>query len=116
QVHRLAVGGHRAHRALPAAQVQRIGFGQPHMPVNSRTLVEPAVAKARVHARHDAVLGPDIKKIRDVEAEGRVAVVVAADEASVYENKHIAKGAVELKIDAAARIAGRNLELLAVPA
>ena len=86
------------------------------MPVNSRALVKPAVAKARVHARHDAVLRPDSEKIRDVEAEGRVAVVVAADEAAVHEEQHIAKGPVELKIDTPARIARRNLELLAVPA
>ena len=58
----------------------------------------------------------DGEKICDVEAERRVAVVVAADEAAVHEEQNIAKSAVELKIDAAAGIARRNLELLAVPA
>ena len=41
-----------SHRALPMPQMQRVGFRQPHMPVNSRALVEPAIAKAGVHAHH----------------------------------------------------------------
>ncbi len=96
--------------------MQRIGFGQPDVPVNPRALVEPSVAKAGIDACHDAILRSDCEKIRDVEAEGRVTVVVAADEAAVHEHQHVAKGPVELKIDATPRIARRNFELLPVPA
>ena len=102
--------------ALPLAQVQRIGLGQPHVAIDARALVEPAVAEAGVHARHDVVLRAVAQKVRQVEAERRVAVVVAADEAAVHKDQHVAEGAVELDRDAPAQVAGRNLELAPVPA
>ena len=53
-----------AHRAIPFAQVQRVGLGEPHMAIDARALVEPAIAKAGIHAGHDVVL-------RAVAAESR---------------------------------------------
>src|ERR1700691_2749429 len=85
------------------------------MTVDSSTLVEPAVAKARVYAGHNAVLLADSEEVGDVESERRVAVIVAADEASVYKDEHVAKCAVELDRNAATGVAGRNVELAPVP-
>ena len=85
--------------------MQRIRLGQPHVAIDAGALVEPAVAEARIDARNDVVLLAVRQKVREVEAEGRVAVVVAADEAAVDEYQHVAESAVELNPDAAARIA-----------
>ncbi len=115
EVYRLAVSCLRADGALPLAQMQRIGLCEPHMPVDSGALVEPAVAKGRVHARHDAVLLADGEEVGDVETEWRVAVVVAADEAPVHKDEHVAECAIELDGDAAAGISSRNVELVPVP-
>ena len=105
----------RPYRALPLAQVQGIGLGQPRMSVDARALVKPAVAEAGVHARHNAVFGSIVQKIRHVEPERHVPVVVAPDKAAVHKNHHIAEGAVELDRHAPPQVAGRNLELAPVP-
>src|SRR5208282_1842162 len=68
----------RTHVALPLSEVQRIGLGEPHVPVNSRAFVEPAVAKTRVHAHYQIVLAPVVQIVGEIETERRVAVVVAA--------------------------------------
>src|SRR5271157_3733046 len=86
------------------------------MAIDARALVEPSVAEARVHARHNIVFLPITQKIRQVKAERSVAVIVAADKAAVYKHQHVAKGAVELNRNPPAQIAGRNLELAPVPA
>ena len=105
----------RTHDALPRPQVQRIGFSEPYVPVNSGALVEPPIAIASVHARHNAVLRADGEKVGNVEAEGRVAVVVAPDEAPVHKHHHIAKGAVKLDRNAPPGVARGNVELAPVP-
>src|SRR5580698_1371226 len=86
------------------------------MPIDARAFVEPSVAKAGIDARDNIVLRAISEKIRQVEAEGRVAIVVAADEATVDEHNHVAKRAVELDCNAPSRVAGGNLELAPVPA
>ena len=104
-----------ADDAFPRRQVERIGLRQPHVPVDSCALVEPPVAKGRVHARHDAVFGSDGEEVGDVEAEWRVAVVVAADEAPVHKDEHVAERSIELDGDAAACVARGNVEFVPVP-
>ena len=93
-----------------------IGLGEPHMAIDAGALVEPAVAEAGVDARDDVVLRAVGEEVGQIEAEGRIAVVVAADEAAVDKDQHVAEGAVELDRDAAAQVAGGNLELAPIPA
>ena len=80
--------------------MQRIRLGQPHVPVNACALVKPAIAEARVHADDQIILAAIIQKIAQVEAEGRIAVVVAADEISIQKHERVAKRAIELHADA----------------
>ncbi len=96
--------------------MQRIRFRQPHMPINSRALVEPAIAKAGVHAHHQKILPAVVEEVADVEAEGRVAVVVAPNEVSVEKHKRAAERAIELDGDAASAVLLGNVERAAVPA
>ena len=90
--------------------MHRVGLGEPDVPINARALIEPAVAQARVHAQHDAVLAAIGEKVGDVELERSVAVVIAADEAAIHEDDDASEGAVELHREAAALVAGGNFE------
>ncbi len=85
------------------------------MAVNACTFVEPAIAETGVHADDDEVLASVVEEVRDIEAEGRVAVVVAANEISVDEKQGVAESTVELKRYPAAAVAGRNIEAAAIP-
>ena len=104
-----------AHIALPLSQVERIGLCQPYVPVDPGALVKPTVAKARVNANHNAVLRTHSEKIGNVEAERRVAIIVATDEAPVHEHEYVAKRPVELHRNPSAGVACRNVELAPVP-
>ena len=86
------------------------------MPVDACPFVEPTVAEARVHARRDAVLAANLQEIRQIEAERRIAVIVAPDKAAVNENQYVTERTVELDRNAPVRIARRNVELAPVPA
>src|ERR1035441_1011563 len=92
-----------------------IGLSQPDVPVDTGAFVEPALAEAGVDPQDNVVYRAVGEQIRQIEAERDIAVVTAADEAAVDENHHIAKSAVELNPDAAANIAGRDLEFAPVP-
>ena len=72
-----------ANIAVPISEMKGVRLGQPHMPVDSRALVKPAVAKAGVHTHYEIILAAIIEKIRHVEAEGRITVVIASHERSV---------------------------------
>ena len=86
------------------------------MAVDTGTFVEPAVAEACVHTRHNIVLRAINQEVRQIKTEGCVAIVVATNEAAVDEDQHAAEGAVELDCDAPALVARRNLKLAPVPA
>src|ERR1017187_2367986 len=96
--------------------MQCVGLREPHVTIDARTLVEPTVSKTRVHPRHDVVLLPIAQEICNVEAKWRVSIVVAADEAAIDKDQHAAKCAVKLDRNAAAQVAGRNVEFTAIPA
>jgi hypothetical protein len=86
------------------------------MAIDAGALVEPAVAEGGVDARGDVVFGAVVEKVGEVEAEGRIAVVVAADEASIDEDENIAEGSIKLNPDAAARVRSGDVEPAPVPA
>ncbi len=86
------------------------------MPINSCTFVEPAIAKAGVHAHDQEVLAAVVQKVGDVEAEGRITVVIASHEVSVHKHQRAAKGAIELDHGTAVCIFLRNVERAPVPA
>src|SRR5215831_17722128 len=85
------------------------------MSIDACALVEPAIAEARIHANHQIVLSAVVQEISQLEAERRVAVVVAADEISVKEDECAAEGAIELDRDTSAIILGGNVERAAIP-
>jgi hypothetical protein len=93
-----------------------VGLGEPDVAIDACALVEPAVTEAGVDAGYDAVLSADGEKVGEVEVEGRVAVVIAADEAAVDPDEDIAEDSVEVDGDAAACVGCGNVEGAAVPA
>src|SRR5271165_2864244 len=96
--------------------MDRVELREPDVAVNAGPLVEPAVAEAGVDAEGDAVFAAVVEKVGEVETEGSVAVVVAADEAAVDEDDDAAEGAIELHPGAAAGVGSGDVELAAVPA
>src|SRR5690348_4855203 len=91
-------------------------LNEPDVTVESRALVEPPISKGGVHANHEVILFAIVEEIGDIEAEGSVAVVVAADKATVHKNERTAESPIELQHDPAALVAGGNIEHSAIPA
>ena len=108
-----AEGG--ADGAVPLAEVECVGLGKPHMAVDAGALVEPSVAEAGIDAGDDVVFGAVGEEVGEVELEGRVAVVVAADEASVDEEDDVTESAIKLDRNALAEIGGGDFKLAAIP-
>ena len=52
---RCAALNRSANVALPLSQMQRVGLGQPNMPVDACAFIEPTIAKAGIHA-HDQIV------------------------------------------------------------
>ena len=79
--------------------MQRISFQKPCVPVNSRALIKPAVAKAGIDARNQIILAAVVHKITHVELKGSVTVVIPANEVAVQKYQGVAECAVELDSD-----------------
>ena len=101
---------------LQVSQVQRVCLGEPHVPIETRAFIKPAVAETCVHASHKIILAAIVRKIRNVKPERRIAIVIAAKEISVKENECVTKRAVEVEHEAPATIAFRNFKRPAIPA
>ena len=86
------------------------------MPVDARTLIEPAVPEAGVHPHNQIVLFSVPKEITQIEAKGSIAVVVTADEISVQKHQRAAEGAVEFDNNPPAGIPFRDVEGATIPA
>ncbi len=104
------------YNRIPLAQMQGIGLGEPHVAINTRAFVEPAVAQGRIHANRKAVLFPIEKKIGQLEAERDIAVVIAADKVAIAKDQRAAKSAIEIEEHATALVALGHVEDPAVPA
>ena len=85
------------------------------MAVDAGTLIKPAIAKAGVHADDQTVLAAIIQKVSEVEAEGRVAIVVATQERAVQKYQRVPEGSVERDRQAASEVLFGNLEYAPVP-
>jgi hypothetical protein len=96
--------------------MHRISLGQPDVPVDSSSLVEPSVAEAGIHSEENIVLLAIHEKIGEVEAEGGVSIIVSPNETAIHPNQSIPEHAVKLDPDPSAHISCRNLELAPVPA
>jgi hypothetical protein len=83
--------------------------------IYARTLIKPTIAEARINTQNNAVPATVIQEVGEVETERYIAIVVAADEASVDKHKHIAKCTVELDPNAPPEVACWNFEFAAVP-
>ena len=99
-----------------AHDVQRIGLGQPDVPVDARAFVEPAFELRRVDAHRQHVLAAVVGKVGDVVGEAGVAAFVAADDVAVDPDEAVAEHAVELDAEPLARVGAGDVELLAIPA
>jgi hypothetical protein len=84
--------------------------------IDAGAFVKPAVAKGRIHANRDAVFLSVRKKVGQIEAEGRVAVVIAANEIAVAENQRAAEGTIEIEEYAAAQVAFGHIKHAPIPA
>src|ERR1700722_9416699 len=101
--------------AFPMPEMQRVGLGQPHVPVDAGTFVKPAVPETRVHAHDQEILRAIFQKLSDIKAKRRIAVVVSSDEVAIEKNQGAAKRAVKLDRNAADGIFFRNIEGPAIP-
>ena len=86
------------------------------MPINACAFVKPAVSEARVNSQHYAVLRTVCQKIAEIETEGRVAIVVPADEAAVHKHKGVTEDSVEFDEDASTPVVLRDLGFASIPA
>ena len=111
---RLVVEGRSDERA-PVPDVQRRGLRQPHVAVDARALVPPALDVGGVDAHRQHVLATVVRHIADVEVEARVAAAVVADAMPVQPHFAAAEDAVELEPQLAAEVFGGEIEPLAVP-
>ena len=102
--------------ALPTAQVQRVGLGEPHVAIDARALVKPTLTEGCIHPSYNAVGLVVDQEIRQVETERNVTILTAPDKAAIHENQHAAESSIELNRNAAATVAGGNFELTAIPA
>lgn len=97
-------------------EVEGIGFGEPDMPIDASAFIKPSVAETGIDAGHNIILCAVAQEIGDVELERRIAVIVAPDKATIYEDEDTAESPVEVDRDSATQIACRDLELAAIPA
>src|SRR3954467_11026643 len=100
---------------FPAPERNRMGLGEPNMPVDARAFVEPAIPEARVHADDEIILLSVPQKIAQIEEKGRVAVVIAANEISIQEHDGVTECAIKPNADALARVLLGDVEGSPVP-
>src|ERR1700683_1395529 len=86
------------------------------MAVDSRSLVEPAVAQRRVNAHQQHISSAGVGKICDVETERIVAAAMPSDVKAIEDHHRLAVGGVELDHEPPARILLWNLKDAPVPA
>src|SRR5436305_4920214 len=101
---------------FPPSKMQRIGLGQPDVPIYPCSLVKPAIAEAGVHADEQEILAAKIHEVGKVEAERSVSVIVASNEISIQKHESAAKGSIEFHADTAPGIFFGNIEGPPVPA
>src|ERR1017187_1610120 len=75
---------------------ERRGLHQPHVAVDTRALIEPALELRGIDTNRDDVLSPDVCDIGDVVTKAPVAALVATDEPSIHEHRAVAEDPVEL--------------------
>src|SRR6202012_4208913 len=96
--------------------MQLVLLDEPHVPVETRAFIKPSVAEARVHAHHQVILFAIVRKVGDVEGEGRVTVIISADKTTIHEYQRAPERAIELQADPPPGIARREIEAAPVPA
>src|SRR5277367_970719 len=101
---------HGANIAFILSNMHGVGFGEPDVSIDTRALIEPAIAKAGIDSCYDAVLGAYGDEVGEIEMEWRIAIVVAADETAIDPDQDVAKGSIEVNADASAGVAGGNIE------
>ena len=106
----------RIHKHPVRRDGHRRGLVQPHMPVNPRALVKPALELARVHLHRHEILPAEPHDVRDVLAETVVAALVPRHQPAVHPHRRVAEHAVERQPDTLAGIFLRQLERPAIPA
>src|ERR1700730_10046498 len=92
------------------------GLDQPDMPVDSGTLVKPAVAQGCIHADQQHIRTAGEREIRQIEAEGIVAATMVSDVVAVKHSTRSPVGTVEFDRDPTACGGSGQVKDAAIPA
>ena len=87
----------RFDKSPPLLHVHRVVLHQPHMAIDARSLVKPAVARRGVHAHQQHISAVGIGKVRHVEAERIVTPAVTPDVKTVEDDHRLPVRAVKLQ-------------------
>ena len=104
------------HEGPPLLHMNRVGLHQPHVPVDPRSLIKPAIAGSGVHANQQGVPAAGVREFGHVKAERIVSTAVAPNVKAVEDHHRFPVRAIELQGDALIRVGGGKLEDAAIPA
>jgi hypothetical protein len=94
---------------------ERRGLHQPHVAVDARPFVEPALEAGGIDTNRDDVLSPDSRDVGNVVAKAAVSALMSAYEPSVHKHRGVSEDTVEFQPNAFAGIALRQFEGTAIP-
>ena len=103
------------HIGAQGGDVQRSGFCQPNVAINTGTLIKPTLFHCGVHPDRDDVSTTVIEIIGQIITEAGIAARLPTEIESVNKDDRIAIDAVKFDADAPAEIRGRNGEGLPIP-
>src|SRR5579872_721230 len=89
---------------------------QPAMPVDARTLIEPALVLRSIDADHYRILSPVMQEIGDIISRSAITAEIAAQITIVDPYLAVAKDAVELQQEPLPRVRRVHRKGLAIPA
>ena len=96
--------------------VERTGFGQPHVAVDARALIKLALTLRRIDSNHEDIPSVVVNEICYVLAERSVPAHIPPQKMAVKDHHAVAEHALELDGQPLAEIALRDLESSPVPA
>ncbi len=96
--------------------VERIGFDEPDVAIDSGAFVPPAFVVGGVGAEGEDIFFAVVEIVGEVVAEGGVAAGVAAEAVAVDPDDGVAEDAVEFDGDAAAEVGFGDFKCSSIPA
>src|SRR6185437_7845128 len=95
--------------------MNRIGFDQPYVAIDSRAFIEPSVAGCCVNAYQQHVASAGRREVGEIEAEWIVSSTVSTDVEIVADHHRLAIRAIELDGDTFTFILGSQFEQTPIP-